>query len=110
MVDAMAVKTIRWDNHNRVIMLDQRLLPNKEIYRSFRDYEGVREPNMITGRGDHTGLVLDGLVFDASGRNAYFDKPPGASSSGSRSMTRARRTVSPRTITSIPAGGISSTT
>ena len=36
----MAVKTIQWNN-NHVVMLDQRLLPNKEIYRVYRDYTEV---------------------------------------------------------------------
>jgi len=38
----MAVRTIQWNN-NHVVMLDQRLLPNKEIYRVYRDYEGVAQ-------------------------------------------------------------------
>jgi methylthioribose-1-phosphate isomerase len=38
----MAVKTIEWKN-NRVIMIDQRLLPQKEVYRVYRDYEAVAE-------------------------------------------------------------------
>ena len=33
----MAVKTIEWKN-NKVILLDQRLLPDKEVYRSYREY------------------------------------------------------------------------
>ena len=36
----MPVKTIRWNN-NHVIMLDQRLLPHKEVYRVYRDYAEV---------------------------------------------------------------------
>jgi methylthioribose-1-phosphate isomerase len=36
----MAVNTIRWKN-DRVIMLDQRLLPHKEVYRVCRDYKEV---------------------------------------------------------------------
>lgn len=36
----MPVKTIRWNN-NHVIMLDQRLLPRKEVYRVYRDYAEV---------------------------------------------------------------------
>jgi methylthioribose-1-phosphate isomerase len=36
----MAVKTIEWKN-NRVIMIDQRLLPHKEVYRVCRDYGAV---------------------------------------------------------------------
>jgi methylthioribose-1-phosphate isomerase len=38
----VAVKTIEWKN-DRVIMLDQRLLPHREIYRSYRDYKQVAE-------------------------------------------------------------------
>ncbi len=36
----MAVKTIEWRN-DRVIMLDQRLLPHKEVYRACRNYQEV---------------------------------------------------------------------
>ncbi len=36
----MAVRTIEWDK-NRVVMLDQRLLPHKEVYRVCRDYGQV---------------------------------------------------------------------
>ncbi|MGH7852630.1 MAG: S-methyl-5-thioribose-1-phosphate isomerase [Candidatus Binatia bacterium] len=36
----MAVKTIEWRN-DRVIMLDQRLLPHREVYRVCRDYNQV---------------------------------------------------------------------
>lgn len=38
----MAVKTIAWKG-NRVIMLDQRLLPQKEVYRVCRDYQQVAQ-------------------------------------------------------------------
>ena len=38
----MAVKTIEWKN-DRVIMLDQRLLPHREVYRSCRDYVQVAD-------------------------------------------------------------------
>jgi len=38
----MAVKTIEWKS-DRVIMLDQRLLPHKEVYRVCRDYQQVDE-------------------------------------------------------------------
>ena len=38
----MVVKTIEWKN-NRVVMIDQRLLPQKEVYRVCRDYEGVAD-------------------------------------------------------------------
>jgi methylthioribose-1-phosphate isomerase len=38
----MAVKTIQWKN-DRVILLDQRLLPHQEVYRVCRDYNEVAE-------------------------------------------------------------------
>ncbi|MBI2363713.1 MAG: S-methyl-5-thioribose-1-phosphate isomerase [Deltaproteobacteria bacterium] len=38
----MAVKTIQWKN-DRVVMLDQRLLPHKEAYRVCRDYQEVAQ-------------------------------------------------------------------
>jgi len=36
----MAIRTIQWSK-DRVIMLDQRLLPHKEVYRVYRDYAQV---------------------------------------------------------------------
>jgi methylthioribose-1-phosphate isomerase len=38
----MAVKTIQW-KYDRVVMLDQRLLPHKEVYRVCRDYQEVAQ-------------------------------------------------------------------
>ena len=38
-------------------------------------YEAVRENCLIAGRGDHSGLVLDGLLVDGAGRNSYGPKP-----------------------------------
>jgi methylthioribose-1-phosphate isomerase len=38
----MTVKTIQWNN-DRVIMLDQRLLPHQEVYRVCRGYQDVAE-------------------------------------------------------------------
>lgn len=38
----MAVRTIQWKN-DRIIMLDQRLLPHKEVYQVCRDYEEVAQ-------------------------------------------------------------------
>ena len=38
----MAVKTIQWQN-DRIIMLDQRLLPQKEVYRVCRNYHEVAQ-------------------------------------------------------------------
>ena len=34
-------------------------------------YEYVRENNLITGHDSHSGLILDGLFFDAADRNTY---------------------------------------
>ena len=45
------------------------------VFSVFREYEGGRDPNLIVGKGEHAGLVLDGLVFDASGRSVYGDTP-----------------------------------
>jgi len=36
----MAVRTIQWKN-DRVVMLDQRLLPHREVYRVYRSYQEV---------------------------------------------------------------------
>lgn len=33
-------KTVEWGK-NGVVMIDQRILPNKEVYRTYRDYKGV---------------------------------------------------------------------
>jgi methylthioribose-1-phosphate isomerase len=38
----MAVRTIQWKN-DRIIMLDQRLLPQKEVYRVCRNYQAVAQ-------------------------------------------------------------------
>jgi methylthioribose-1-phosphate isomerase len=38
----MAFKTLEWKK-DKVLMLDQRLLPRQEIYRVYRDYEGVAQ-------------------------------------------------------------------
>jgi methylthioribose-1-phosphate isomerase len=74
----MAVKTIRWDNHNRVIMLDQRLLPNKEVYRSFRDYEGVAQAirDMVVRGAPAIGVAAAmGVALGAIGvKDKNFDR------------------------------------
>src|SRR5712692_2268318 len=38
----MAVKTIEWRN-DTVRMIDQRLLPRREVVRVYRDYQGVAD-------------------------------------------------------------------
>jgi hypothetical protein len=45
------------------------------VFAMFPGYEYVRENNLMTGHSDHSGLVLDGLFFDAAGGNLYGDKP-----------------------------------
>src|SRR6266567_1768645 len=45
------------------------------VFAVFSEYEYTRENNLLSGNSDHSGLVLDGLFFDASGRNTYGDKP-----------------------------------
>jgi hypothetical protein len=45
------------------------------VFAVFSGYEYSRENNLLSGRDDHSGLLLDGLFFDASDRNSYGDKP-----------------------------------
>src|SRR5262252_6598857 len=45
------------------------------IFGVFAGYESTRETNLITGRGDHAGLTIDGLYFDSSGANVYSGNP-----------------------------------
>ncbi len=45
------------------------------ILAMFAECEATRENNMITWRGDHSGLTLDGLFFDSAGANLYGEKP-----------------------------------
>jgi methylthioribose-1-phosphate isomerase len=74
----MAVRTIRWDNNNRVVMLDQRLLPNKEIYRIFRDYEGVAQAirDMVVRGAPAIGVAAAmGVALGAIGvKGKNFDR------------------------------------
>jgi len=45
------------------------------VFAAYAGYESIRDNNFLSGHDDHSGLVLDGLFFDASGRNSYGDKP-----------------------------------
>ena len=45
------------------------------VFACYPGYEYARENSLIAGRDDHSELVLDGLCFDAAGRNKYGDKP-----------------------------------
>ena len=47
------------------------------VFACYPGYEYARENNLIAGREDHSDLILDGLCFDAAGRNQYNDEPQG---------------------------------
>jgi methylthioribose-1-phosphate isomerase len=77
----MAVKTIEWKN-DRVIMLDQRLLPHKEVYRVCRDYHEVAAAiRDMTIRGAPAigvaaamGVALGGLKVAPKSFDREFEK------------------------------------
>jgi methylthioribose-1-phosphate isomerase len=77
----MAVKTIQWKN-DRVIMLDQRLLPHKEVYRVCHDYQEVAAAiRDMTIRGAPAigvaaamGVALGGLKVAAKSFDREFEK------------------------------------
>lgn len=52
----------------------------------YPDFEGTSESNLLLGRDDHAGVVIDGIVFDGGGRNRYDDKAPKAFKSGLQSV------------------------
>ncbi len=41
----------------------------------YAGYEYARENSLVSGRENHSDLILDGLCFDAAGRNQYGDRP-----------------------------------
>lgn len=77
----MAVKTIQWKN-DRVIMLDQRLLPHREVYRSYRDYQQVAEAirSMVIrgapaiGVAAAMGVALGALTAPAKSFDRDFER------------------------------------
>jgi len=77
----MAVKTIEWKN-DRVIMLDQRLLPHKEVYRVCRDYKEVAAAirDMVIrgapaiGVAAAMGVALGGLKVAPKSFDREFEK------------------------------------
>jgi methylthioribose-1-phosphate isomerase len=77
----MAVKTIEWKN-DLVIMLDQRLLPHKEVYRICRDYQDVAEAirSMVIrgapaiGVAAAMGVALGALKAPAKSFDREFEK------------------------------------
>jgi methylthioribose-1-phosphate isomerase len=77
----MAVKTIEWKN-DRVIMLDQRLLPHREVYRVCRDYLQVAAAirDMVIrgapaiGVAAAMGAALGALTAPAKSFDKSFEK------------------------------------
>ena len=77
----MSVKTIEWKNA-RVIMLDQRLLPHREVYRVCRDYHQVAEAirNMVIrgapaiGVAAAMGVALGALQASPKGFDRSFER------------------------------------
>ena len=73
----MAVRTIEW-KHDRVIMLDQRMLPHKEIYRGCRNYQQVAQAirDMVIRGAPAIGVAAAmGLALGASKtREKRFDR------------------------------------
>jgi methylthioribose-1-phosphate isomerase len=77
----MAVKTIEWKN-DRVVMLDQRLLPHREVYRTYRDYSQVAEAirGMVIrgapaiGVAAAMGVALGALKAPAKNFDRDFEK------------------------------------
>lgn len=69
----MAVKTIEW-RANRVRMIDQRLLPNREIVRVYHDYRGVAEAirTMVIRGAPAIGVAA--AMGVALGLNGYAGK------------------------------------
>jgi methylthioribose-1-phosphate isomerase len=73
----MAVRTIQWQN-DRVIMLDQRLLPHKEVYRICRNYQEVAQAirRMVIRGAPAIGVAAAmGMALGASqAREKNFDR------------------------------------
>ncbi|HSF56531.1 MAG TPA: S-methyl-5-thioribose-1-phosphate isomerase, partial [Candidatus Binatia bacterium] len=73
----MAVKTIQWKN-DRIIMLDQRLLPQKEVYRVCRNYHEVAQAirGMVIRGAPAIGVAAAmGVALGASkAREKNFDR------------------------------------
>ncbi len=77
----MAFKTIQWKN-DRVVMLDQRLLPHKEVYRVCRDYKQVAAAirDMVIrgapaiGVAAAMGVALGGLKVAPKSFDREFEK------------------------------------
>lgn len=74
-------KTIEWKN-NRVVMIDQRVLPDKEVYRVYSDYQGVVDAikKMVVrgapaiGVAGAFGVALGALKIKAKGTDEFLKK------------------------------------
>jgi methylthioribose-1-phosphate isomerase len=75
------IKTIEWKD-NKVIILDQRLLPNEEVYNTYEDYLGVAQAirNMIIrgapaiGVAAAMGVALGAQGIGVSTFDHYYEK------------------------------------
>lgn len=71
-------KTIEWENNN-VVMIDQRLLPNEEVYKTYTDFldvaEAIREMVVrgapAIGVAAAMGVALGALQINAKERNGF---------------------------------------
>ncbi|MBI3399261.1 MAG: S-methyl-5-thioribose-1-phosphate isomerase [Deltaproteobacteria bacterium] len=74
-------KTIEWKN-NSIVMIDQRLLPTEEIYRTYTDFldvaEAIREMVVrgapAIGVAAAMGVALGALQINAKGRKEFLKK------------------------------------
>jgi methylthioribose-1-phosphate isomerase len=73
----LGVRTIEWKN-DRVIMLDQRVLPHREVYRVCRDYQEVAEAirNMVIRGAPAIGVAAAmGVALGVSkAQEKHFDR------------------------------------
>ena len=71
-------KTVEWKN-NSIVMIDQRLLPNEEVYRTYTDYldvaEAIREMVVrgapAIGVAAAMGIALGASQINAKGRKGF---------------------------------------
>jgi methylthioribose-1-phosphate isomerase len=81
------IKTIEWKD-DKIVILDQRLLPQKEIYITYEDYMGVAQAikNMVIrgapaiGVAAAMGLALAAQGFGVKDFNSFYEKILTASS------------------------------
>ena len=81
----MKVRTVEW-KAGRVVMLDQRLLPNREVYRIYDDpaevMAGIREmvvrgaPAMLTENIQPSMLFANGACSYVHSLSPLDDEPP----------------------------------